>query len=976
MRNIFDNKGFLDLNSDNFTPIKVIEGGDITMEGVSRDIFAYPVRGGAVQRPTLMRPNENHRFNADYVVEVPKFMNGTQFGTPPLAQTSTDPVAQFRAFSDGLFNQQRLRTINNIQPPYLQGNEYDIDGDGVPNSIDRRDELAGIYGTTEPENIFGSYTSAPFVGANEFRRTKFSDFVQDPASLVDIDLNTSLFKAGQSFGFDPEILENADAQNQARRGNLLRGVGAVGKSLLNIGRLVGGGLGFQNRQNAAIEQYLQQRREALAQTGNFRFAKNGGLLQFFRGGGTVDDLPMEKALTGEYITGLPENREQNANAEVEKGEYIQHPNTDVQKVVGKTHESGGEKVNLESGTRVISDNLKIGGDLSKMLRKEYDIKTKAKDTYARTIDKYTKKIGLSALNDEQEALFKKLEQEEDTKDEATANLNRQFLSERIREIEKEKSPLLAQRKDFVEFIFDKQESNKTAEEKLPEFKDGGTFSSSKFRKLCKKHGISEKEGMKLMKSFKYGGTKKKKRKYQLGGFTFQQNSFNTDDLSPRQQQSFTNFGFPRTSGNVNSPEALNERVLELIRLNPVLAAEIFGSPDSGLNIDEQSIRSFQEGFNTNAQAIVDFIANSDAFTDEEKTNIASSVGNEIFKEDGAKEARAFDGILGNFTSSRPGFQFNAVTPEDRQKLNKSGVTSYKQLLTPDGKINPDLGLSNTSLEGLKRFENFSGDFLIGEIEESAPVVQAAAPIATPAEPAKKATPENPDPNAGINNLANPSRPRQSQGIPFLPDQSKAPPTGLIPHLKIERQFERLDPVAITNEDNLKSIFRQQDFAAEQLEGLPDSQRRSVLASMVANSQEVANQSVTQTNIANAQNFQQTEQFNINQSNNEENARASDLLNFETRQLTALAKTQADLDNFLDFNQRGRFGNFQTASTANLLNGIYENFNVSPFGSVQFDPSQYAALVINALNNADKTTQVAAGNTAQANTTQSTTNTNT
>ena len=925
------------------------------------------------------------------------FNNGGFFnltGGDPILRPApqVDPVLQFQAYSDSLFNQQRLRTINNIQPPladpvtqfqtrlqqllesqqpqntgnniqppYLQGNADDIDGDGVPNYIDRRDEIAGIYGATEPENVFGSYTSSPLVGANNFQRTRFSDFIQNPASLVDIDLNTALFKAGQSFGFNADILKNPEAIRQARNGNIFRGVGAVGKSLLNIGRLVGAGLGFQNRENDFIEQYLQQRSEGIAGNNNFRF-ENGGLLQYFRAGGTVEDLPIEKALTGEYITGLPEKQEKEANAEVERGEYIQHPNSDIQKVVGKSHESGGEKVNLENGTRVISDNLKIGGDLSKMLKKDYDIKVKAGDTYATTIDKYTKKIGLTSLNEEQESLFKKLKAEEDTKDESTANLNRQFLSGRINEIEKEKSPLLAKRKDFVQVIFEKQEADKTEEEKLPEFKAGGTFNTRDFKKLCKKHGLSEVEGMKLVKSFKNGGMKKKKNlpKYpDGGGFVLQQNSFNTDDLSPRQFQQFTQFGFARTSGNVNSQDALNQRVQELIRLNPVLAKEIFGDPDSGLNINEQSIRNFQQGFNDNAQAIVDFISNSDDFTEEEKKSIASSIGNEIFVDGDRKNARSFDGILGNFTSSRPGFQFNAITPEDRQKLNKAGITSYKQLLSPDGTINPELELSNTSLEGLKRFENFGGDFLIGEIEpetpvvEPAPPVEAAEPIASPAEPAKKATPEKPDPNANINNLQNLNRVRRSGGIPYLPDQSQTPPNALIPHLKIERQFERLDPVAITNEDNLKEIFRQQDFAAEQLEGLPDSQRRAVLATMTANSQEVANKSVTQTNLANAQNFQRTEQINLGQSNMEENARAQDLLNFETRQLTALAKTQEDLNNYLDHNQSVRLGNFQQVTQQNLLNGLYENFNISPFGSVEFDPTEYAAFVIAKQNAAKK-----------------------
>jgi len=84
--------------------------------------------------------------------------------------------------------------------------------------------------------------------------------------------------------------------------------------------------------------------------------------------------------------------------------------------------------------------------------------------------------------------------------------------------------------------------------------------------------------------------------------------------------------------------------------------------------------------------------------------------------------------------------------------------------------------------------------------------------------------------------------------------------------------------------------------------------------------------VTRTNIANAQNQQQTDQFNIGQANLEENARAHDTLDFERRALTGLSKTRTDLRNFFDFNRRVALGNFNTINRLNLLNQIHENFN--------------------------------------------------
>ena len=720
-----------------------------------------------------------------------------------------------------------------------------------------------------------------------------------------VNTQTALFKLGQSLRSEPSTA------------NTVRGVSSGLKSLFSIGRTVAAGAGFANLNRQILADNAAQVRQGIVGNGQLVSAREGGLIQFLRNGGSIDTisgLSEEKALTGAYMTGLPEKTDITPNAEIETKEYVKHPNGDVQKVVGKTHEKGGEKVNLDEGTKIVSNHLEVGGDLAKELTKDYDIKIKAKDTYAKVIDKYQSKIGLTKLNDEQESLFKRLKKEQDTEDITTKNLNNQFLSEKINEIEKKKEPLLSLLSEFTEKVFIEQEESKPAEEQgeLQQFNNGGLFSSKEFKSLLSKYNLSQDQAIGIINKFKKGGFK-----FNTGGTTednteatakLAANSFNTSDLSPRQRQRLATFTNSRVSGNVNSEEELLKRMEELVRQNPVVATEAFNIrfDENGkleFDLEEANIRAFQQGFTDNFNRLNEFVSNSEDFTDTDKQLISNSLNNEIFLQGDVDNARDFDGIFGNFTSSRPGAVFNIVTPEDLEKLNDEGITSYKQLLDPIGNIKKDLNLSPTSIQALDKFKGSDADFLLDEFDVT----------------------ETPEPKAE-ETVTEEEITRQGLGLPLLPDQSVLPPDPLQPETKINRTFERLDPVRITNEENIKEINRQEQFVAEQLNQVPDSQRRAALANLTATSQDSINQSTTQVNIANAQNQQQTDQFNIGQSNLEENARASDTLNFEARALTGLAKTREDLANFFDFNRQTALGNFNTVNRLNLLNQLTENFN--------------------------------------------------
>lgn len=202
--------------------------------------------------------------------------------------------------------------------------------------------------------------------------------------------------------------------------------------------------------------------------------------QFQKGG------EFAKKLTGEYTAPLDEN-DPTINAEVEVDEYLQSPDGEISKALGETHESGGTKVNLEPGTRIVSDHLKLGGDNAKHYKQNFDLEVKATDTYAKVLDKFTQKSGLQKIVDEQEKVIEQLRKSEESAQgssvsESTNNLNKMFLSEKLSELEQEKAPLLEARKALMEDVFNRQEASKPAEEiEEDEYQRGGQTTKNQDR---------------------------------------------------------------------------------------------------------------------------------------------------------------------------------------------------------------------------------------------------------------------------------------------------------------------------------------------------------------------------------------------------------------------------------------------------------------------------------------------------------------
>ena len=304
-------------------------------------------------------------------------------------------------------------------------------------------------------------------------------------------------------------------------------------------------------EQAAREKLAKERRQQF-----IRWEREGGGVNL--GNGQRID---SSDLTGEYIYPLPKSMEDNANVEIEKGEYVLTPD-DVgpMEAKGNRHEDGGTPVDLPEA-HIISDYRTIDDDFASYVRENYGIRATEKDTYATLLDRYKKKIGLSEKYDDQERVFKRLEKNKDVKDKNTSELNKSILSKYVNDNQKEIDELEAQFRSFADIVYNKQEESKRQEKIDAFFRDGGKVDLNAVRKQAKALNVSESDA----KNWIYDEYVKRVRKMAEGGPTKEQIEWG----KKVQQLLMKQFG-----------RALNMSIVDVADREQIL------NPDSGVNSNQ------------------------------------------------------------------------------------------------------------------------------------------------------------------------------------------------------------------------------------------------------------------------------------------------------------------------------------------------------------------------------------------------------
>lgn len=883
-----DNGGYLKSNSANNSTFKMIEGGDITMEGVDIPLIAVPLSEDAeVKGMKFMEPGKDYDFgDAAMTLEIPQYKkNGkASFINDRMKELQRNGLSRTEALkvATDMYNQ---KAYGGKVKGYGYGGKKQAGGRTPNNSSLLNEEELDLFVQDQDAMDLQNFAVGLPQGDRSFAQAQEIDFenalarerqIEEDSQPLEVELPEDPQEDFQFFnpyaGVDIPTTANLFGQSIGQKDTGMA-IASGAKLGLGLARNFVSGLGRANANNFATDDLNRRRREALLDSDPVEFAQTGGLtsldrdnireeldiqfgdsyinevfekvqpipkskskepykpnlgrfkgLDYFRPKrvqdntiyletgkrfpGNIDTMSQyvdqlrrenpgykvdikyntresfeeggvagEALLTGNYKTGsevFP------ANVEVEVNEYMQTPEGELTKVLGRTHEKGGEKMMLPSGTRIISDHLKVKGN-AKILRNEFDVKVKAGDTYAKAMDKFYAKSGLQDLIDEEQQVIEAIKKEKEAMAEGgetnTRNLNLDFLSGKINELNEAKQSLMEAAKIFFNKTYDLQEASK--------------------------------------------GTPKDER-MQDGG-------------------------------------------------------EVFAGTTLGYVPEGQS----QDG----------------------STGLFGQVNPETFMRSVANNSSWFD-----FTG------FDVRDPEDVTRYQKAVNQRIKEL---------DLNILPLQVDG--KWGEETNSVGMGKFEPEGPVLQSAG-IQMPEVLINKLATGEALTEEEEEILEQVRQEESNSGVMLMPDQDLLPPTGLIPSVKTERRYGRLNAERLTPDVRLSELNREVDAAMSELDALPSGQREAAIVQLAANKQQAADKIIAETEAANNQISQQEDAFNIRQADREVDANAIDTLNFEQRSLGALANTEDDFRRYFNEGTRRNVENYKQIESLNLMNQLYENFD--------------------------------------------------
>lgn len=689
------------------------------------------------------------------------------------------------------------------------------------------------------------------------------------------------------------------------------------------------------------------------------------------------EFTLEKALTESYVTSVDQRTGLQPNVNAEGGEYIMTPEGSVLEVWGNKHKQGGVNMILPSMTAILSDtkDLTIKKDDVKKLESKYGLKgTNTNMTYSDVLDRYSRKIGRTKIVNEIEDYMHKIRQQSDkraydtlTNDTIDVNIN--FIGKKIQElkIQADEKELLMQ--DMFIDMFTSQQKNKKnkdlPQEYIPQtdnlipseeqviastpqneqireseyiptdseltqtemFELGGYV--NEFKGLASKYGWTNRKLYDTLKS------KNMLPKFDGGGIVIDYGR-NTYQGEERVKQSANTSAYGRVDAQIAIEQLYRQfpLILRQEKYRDIVYFDKDGKPKlkEGVNLNKvnTSIESLQNAMNrqmkSSAQRIVD--DNTGMFTSQQKQQARDYLTSETFLEDGETGVRGYDAKLGNFTSGRTALGLSLVTPDELKSLNDKGIYSYKQLLeNPDviselsapSKINIERIGTNLPQDADYRISPYTISTQIPEQEDTPIRSRGGEPIVD-------------DLNLNA---------RRSNRIPrayWTPDQSVPPPSPLLPETLEQINLQRIDPIRVGIEPVLQRLGEERTFVANQLEGLPSSQRASVLANVVANTSKAESDAIMNATAQNAQNFAVAEQYNIGKADQEETANAQMRLNYEARVLRGLDNYEKDMFNYQMANRAIYLNNYQNQMNLNRLDQMFPDVSLDVFGiGSYYDP---------------------------------------
>lgn len=733
-----------------------------------------------------------------------------------------------------------------------------------------------------------------------------------------------------------------DLSTGAKTANTITTIASGISGIMGLARNVVSGIASEKGTRTNIR--LAQEREARQRRQSQMQYKDGGGV--YLGPNNRFD---SGSLTGEYLYPLPKSMEDQANVEVEKGEYVEQPGEAPMEAMGQKHADGGTPVSLEEGTKVITDDTTIESDFAKYIRDTYGIKATPKDTYATLMDRYKAKIGLKSAYDDQKKALDKLKKNDKIDDENTRRLNASVLSKAINDSNETVNGLEGRFTDFANVIYKEQEDRKMKKDEDTYFAKGGEIDNIISRSM-KEYGLTEDDVAEAKKELlkKVAGIRQKMEK---GGSSLFDYLLTFRPVENKYNNKDNTFGYQRQGqdgsyGGINADERL-----EYYKTFMPLAYDAYMSAPKATAAKalQDAIYNTTGGWMGLATAENPIIANAEALRD--YTTLVSfggedSQGNYPEDKKAAYHDRMRDNKFGQYSSSRPMIGLDVVTEDQHKALNDAGITHFSQLFSDKNKdiVNKILGEDMLKMQALRSMKGMEGlDFIldphkvapgpmnIGDVED--PDVKLDMPELIDASTLPKT---NTNTNTGKSDNNRGGRNIVGGGLDF-PEVFRMTP-GSVTTEGLERHYApTVDPVLRSADQYMVEANRAFQSQLDQMGNVPDSQRGALSSNL---------QAIMSSNIGRYIN--EVEQGNVAQRTWADNVNAQSWANtydkniaqrqaYQQRILQGLAINDENWGRYFDSVNDEIQQKWNTATTMNTLRSIFGDVKIGPNGQLIADP---------------------------------------
>lgn len=733
-----------------------------------------------------------------------------------------------------------------------------------------------------------------------------------------------------------------DLSTGAKTANTITTIASGISGIMGLARNVVSGIASEKGTRTNIR--LAQEREARQRRQSQMQYKDGGGV-YLGPNNRVDS----GSLTGEYLYPLPKSMEDQANVEVEKGEYVTQPGEAPMEAMGQKHADGGTPVSLEQGTKVITDDTTIEPDFAKYIRDTYGIKATPKDTYATLMDRYKAKIGLKSAYDDQKKALEKLKKNDKIDDENTRRLNASVLSKAINDSNDTVNGLEGRFTDFANVIYKEQEDRKMKKDEDTYFAKGGEIDNIISRSM-KEYGLTEEDIVEAKKELlkKVAGIRQKMEK---GGSSLFDYLLTFRPVENKYNNKDNTFGYQRQGqdgsyGGINADERL-----EYYKTFMPLAYDAYMSAPKATAAKalQDAIYNTTGGWMGLATAENPIIANAEALRD--YTTLVSfggedSQGNYPEDKKAAYHDRMRDNKFGQYSSSRPMIGLDVVTEDQHKALNDAGITHFSQLFSDKNKdiVNKILGEDMLKMQALRSMKGMEGlDFIldphkvapgpmnIGDVED--PDVKLDMPELIDASTLPKT---NTNTNTGKSDNNRGGRNIVGGGLDF-PEVFRMTP-GSVTTEGLERHYApTVDPVLRSADQYMVEANRAFQSQLDQMGNVPDSQRGALSSNL---------QAIMSSNIGKYIN--EVEQGNVAQRTWADNVNARSWADtydkniaqrqaYQQRILQGLAINDENWARYFDSVNDEIQQKWNTATTMNTLRSIFGDVKIGPNGQLIADP---------------------------------------